>query len=324
VTVAVEGTQGVLSRSIGMTFATEGGASPVFDFGIASRSEIRLTGNASVEGLNSPDEAKILSATNGSSAFRLTGNVDIEGDIYTSNPDASVSMSGNVKIAGVRSWDPDIWEHIHLGSGTSEFPEVDPTVFEPFATNIVDSSTPTGGNRTFSNIRIAANTNPTFSGNTTLYGVIFVEVPNKVHFSGNATLTGVIVTEDAGDDAYGDNTIKFTGNMTVRGVEGLPDIPEYATLRTMPGAFILAPGFGLQFTGNFGTVSGCIAADSFKFAGNAGGVVEGGIINYSDSIFKLTGNSHIIIDRSSNPMIPPGFDTPVTFSPDPSSYVEYH
>ena len=323
IALRVTGTSGGIRRAVGIDLDAVSGDSPIFDFGIASRSPVELTGNAKVQGLNSALEARILSATNDMEAFDLTGNVAIEGDIYTTNPSALVSMSGNVKIAGVSCSDPAIDDHIHLGMGAGEFPEVAPTVFEPFATNIVDSSTSTGGNKTFTNIRIKANTNPTFSGNIKLNGVIFVEAPNKVHFSGNTTFTGVLVTEDAGDDTYQDNTVKFTGNVSVKGVEELPDTAEFHSLRGMPGAFVLAPGFGLSFTGNFGTVGGCMAADEFKFTGNAGGTVRGGIINYSDSTFKLTGNSTVIIDRDGTPDIPPGFVMSLTLVVSAASYAEY-
>ena len=322
ISLQVTGYNHGIRRAVGVAFDAVSGDSPIFDFGIASKSPVEMTGNASVEGLNSPVEAQILSATDEINAFDLTGNVDLDGDIYTTNPAANVSMTGNVTIGGKGCRDDDVYDHIHIGLGAGEFPEVDPTVFEPFATNIIDSSTKTNGNKTFSNIRIKAGTNPTFSGNMTIKGVIFIEAPNNVHFSGNTIFTGVIVTEDAGDDVYEENTIKFTGNLTVRGIEELPDTAEFHSLREMPGAFVLAPGFGLQFTGNFGTVSGCMAADAFKFSGNAGGIVRGGIINYSDSSFKLTGNSRVIIDRDGTPDIPPGFVMSLTLEVKPGTYVE--
>ena len=75
----------------------------------------------------------------------------------------------------------------------------------------------------------------------------------------------------------------------------------------MKGAFILAPGFTTKFAGNFGTVNGAMAADSFSFTGNAGGTVHGPIVNYSDSVFSLSGNSNLTFDRSDVPAMPPGF-----------------
>jgi len=322
IALRVTGLSGGIRRAVGIDLDAVSQDSPIFSFGIASQSPVELTGNAKVMGKNSSLEAMILSATDEAEAFDLTGNVAVGGDIYTTNPSSLVSMSGNVSIAGVSCSAPEIDDHIHLGMGVGEFPEIDPTVFEPFATDIVDGSTSTSGNKTFDNIRIKAGTNPTFSGNIQINGVVFVEVPNKVHFSGNTTFTGVLVTGDAGDGTYDDNTVKFTGNVSVKGVEQLPDTADFHTLREMPGAFILAPGFGLSFSGNFGTVGGCIAADAFSFTGNAGGTIRGGVINYSDSMFKLTGNSTVTIDRQDTPDIPPGFIMRLTLVVSARSYIE--
>jgi hypothetical protein len=322
INLTVIGSDGQTTRSVGLMFGASGGHSPVFDYGIATRSAVQITGNASVSGANDPSEAHIFSATYSTQeAFRLTGNAHLDGDIYAANPDAYVTLTGNITVGGATG--AAIQNHIHIGAGDLEFPEVDPTVFEPFATNIVDSKTPTTGNLTFTNIRIRANTNPTFTGNTTLQGVIFIEVPNQVKFTGNMNLTGVIVTQDAGDNAYTSNTLRFTGNTTFRGVELLPDTPEFSQLRQMPGASLLAPGFGVTFTGNFGAVGGCLAADAFTWTGNASGTIYGPIINYGDSTFTLTGNSRITIDRSTHPQDPPGFSSPTKLTPVAASYREY-
>lgn len=320
----VVGMDGAVSRQMGMNMALVPGSSGVFDYAIASRSKIYMTGNAKVRGLNDTSEANILTTTYADpEAVKMVGNCEIEGDAFISNPAAHATLTGNVKIGGESSGSGDILDHIHIGIGDMEFPEVDPTVFEPFAVNVVDSGTSTSGNKTFTNIRILAGANKTFSGNIKLNGVTFVEAPNTVHFSGNVTITGVVVTADAGEGVYETNTIKFTGNTTVRGVEQLPDDPEFSELREMPGSFLLAPGFGVQFTGNFGTVSGAMAADNFKWTGNAGGTVHGCIINYGDSQFKLSGNSNLTFDRSDDPVTPPGFTAPGRLVPVPSSYTEY-
>jgi hypothetical protein len=322
VNLTVIGSDGETTRSVGLSFGASGGQSPVFDYGIATRSAVQITGNASVHGANDPSEAHILSTTYSTQeAFRLTGNACIDGDIYSANPDSYVTLTGNITVGGATG--SAIQNHIHIGVGDLEFPEVDPTVFEPFATNIVDANTTTSGNLTFTNIRIKANTNPTFSGNTTLRGVVFIEVPNRVQFTGNMNLTGVIVTQDAGDNVYTTNTIRFTGNTTFRGVELLPDELQFQELRQMPGSSLLAPGFGVTFTGNFGAVGGCLAADAFTWTGNASGTIHGSIINYGDSAFTLTGNSRITIDRSTSPAAPPGFSSPARLNPIPSSYREY-
>lgn len=321
VTLRVTGQTGAVTRSVSMDFNLQTGHSAVLDFGIATKSPIMLTGNDSIRGANQADEGNILSATYSVlTAVSMTGNAKIGGDVSISNPSGQVSLTGNVSVGGASG--AAAADHIHIGVGQMDFPEIDPSVFAPFATNIVDGSTSTNGNKTFTNIRIRAGTNPTFSGNITLKGVVYVEKPNRVSFAGNLNFTGVLVTEDAGDNAYDDNTIRFTGNTTSQGVESLPDTPEFHTLRQRPGSFLLAPGFGVSFTGNFGTVNGAMAADKFNFTGNAGGTVYGPVINYSDSEFRMTGNASLIINRSRYTGTPPGFNVPSKFSPDPGSYME--
>jgi hypothetical protein len=324
VCLLVTGTSRGVTRRASIDVKLIDGTSGIFDFGVASKGKISMTGNAQVEGANNPAEANVLAATFADQeAVSLTGNCSIQGDVSISNPDGYASLTGNVSIGGHSASSPEVLDHIHVGTGQVDFPEVDPNVFEPYATNIVDASTSTSGNKTFENIRIKANTNKTFSGNITLKGVVFIETPNQIHFSGNLNMTGVLVTQDAGEGNYQSNTIKFSGNTTVRGVEQLPDEPQFAQLKELPGAFLLAPGFGVEFVGNFGTVSGCMAADQFKFTGNAGGTVKGGIINYGDTDLTLVGNSHLIIDRSGTPQRPAGFNLPARFSVLGDSYREY-
>jgi len=333
VQLSVTGSSGLTSRWAALQFELSKGGAASFAYGVASKGPIRMTGNAKILGANNPDEAQCLSATyDTDEAFKLTGNCNIEGGINICNSDGYAKLTGNVQIAGDRisgtvnaetiASDPESYEGFKIGIGDVEFPEVNPTVFEPFAVNEVTSSTSTSGNKTFNNIRIKANSNKTFSGNIKLNGVIFIEVPNRIHFSGNVTIKGVIVTQDAGDNNYTNNTLKFTGNLTARGVEELPNTSEFTDLRDMPGAFILAPGFSVQFSGNFGTVGGTMAAEEFKWTGNAGGIVRGAVISYGPEEMKLVGNSTITIDRDGMPDETPGFSSSTTFGPVSDSYIE--
>ena len=322
VRLAVVGARSTLARGARLDFQLTQGNTAEFNYGVASRGKVEMTGNARVLGANEAWEANILSATySDSEAVKLVGNCTLDGDLYVSNPDAHVTMTGNMSIGGESQAGGNIDEHVHIGVGEVEFPEADPSVFEPFAINTLSGGT--SGNKTFSNIRIPANTNPTFSGNITLNGVIFIETPNKVKFTGNLTVTGVIITEDAGENALAGNYLNFAGNTTVRGVEMLPDEPQYAGLKALPGTFLLAPGFSTSFAGNFGTVNGAMAAEEFKFAGNAGGVVRGPVICWGDYPFKLTGNSSLTIDRQGNHGLPPGFSASGTLAPLPRTYEEF-
>jgi len=323
VVMCVSGAELGCTRHVRMCCDLNPGRSGVFDYGVASKGKIIMTGNARILGANDASEAKVFTGTfSHSEAVKLTGNCQIAGDLDIQNPNASVAMNGNVSVGGESLWGGHIADHIHVGVDDVEFPEADPSVFEPFATQIVDGSTSTNGNKTFTNIRIKANTNPTFAGNIKLRGVVYIETPNRITFSGNLNIIGVIVTEDAGEGALDDNYLHFTGNTNTQGVEDLPDEPPYAALKKLPGTFLLAPGFSTKFTGNFGTINGAMAASEFRWTGNAGGTVHGPIIDFGDTEFKLTGNAHLTIDRSSSPETPPGFTSAAKLCPLPGTYEE--
>jgi len=318
----VTGISGLVSRSVGIDFRVYDSSSFFGEYGIASAGKVSMAGNAQISYANEPREANVLAGTySDNEAAELTGNCKIEGDLALSSPDAYADLTGNISIGG-EGLGGNIDDHIHVGVGAPRFPEVNPSAFEGFATNVLDSGTSTSGNVTLENIRIPANSNMTFSGNVTLKGVVFIEQPNDIKFTGNLNITGVIATQDAGEGNHGSCTIKFAGNTTVRGVDQLPDEAQYATLKQLPGAFLLAPGFGVEFTGNFGTVSGWMAADEFKWTGNASGTVHGGIISYADTEFKLTGNSRLTFDRSGTPEVPPGFTSQSKLLLQPETYVE--
>lgn len=322
VELTVTGSDSGVVRRARMRFDLVAGRSEAFDYGLATQGKIVMSGNARILGANNPSEANVLTGTYSDlEAASLTGSVELAGDLSLSNTDAHATLTGNVTIGG-QTTGGAIEDHVHVGVGGVEFPEPDPTVFEPFARTTVDAGTNTGGNQTFVNIRIVAHANPTFSGNITLKGVIYIESPNQVTFTGNLNLTGVIVTEDAGEGAVDKNSIHFSGNTTALGVESLPKEPKFAGLREMTGTFMLAPGFSVKFTGNFGTINGTMAADEFKWAGNAGGTIRGSIIGWGDYEFNLTGNSHLVIDRSGSTKQPPGFAAFTKLVPRARTYEE--
>jgi len=281
-------------------------------------------GDGTVLGVNDPSEADVFSATyNDPEAVCVTGSSTLAGDIFTANPDSYVTVKASATVAGTQ--DPiELAEHIHIGVGDPDFPEVDTTVFEPFATNVLDSGADTSADIVLENIRIPAGTNPNFTGNVIIRGVVYIEQPNDVRFAGNADITGVIVTADAGDNAYEANTITFSGSVTSKQLNVLPDLPQFSELRQMPGSMLLAPGFGVAFTGDFDVLNGAIAADKITFTGNAGGIVRGPIICYGDTEFELWGNSEVSIDRSTYGTTPPGFKMPIKFVPVADSYTELY
>ena len=69
----------------------------------------------------------------------------------------------------------------------------------------------------------------------------------------------------------------------------------------------MAPGFSATFGGNFDTLNGAIAANGLKFFGNAGGTVDGSILNYSNEPMELSGNTDLFLNRSGTDQMPAGF-----------------
>jgi len=249
------------SRRVSIDFELVSKRPTVFDYGIASNGQIIIHGNAQVVGVNDPAEASVLSATtNHDDAIIIDGGITVSGDLYAAGTNSYVSISGNPQIAG--SSDPEVYaSHVHTGVDVPDFPGVDTSPLAALATNVVDSTTDTSSSGlVFNNIRIAAGTNPVFSGDVTVNGVIYVEAPNIVVFEGRTELNGLVATQES-DEPLENCQIRFAGGVAASGVDALPDTPEFAPVKEHTGTFIVAPGFGVTFAGHFSAINGCIAAD---------------------------------------------------------------
>jgi len=293
-----------VQRRVVMDFALTGGH-PIFGFGIASKGPISLENTVAVLGANGPNEARLLSTASGT-AMRLEDDLTIDGDVYVTDPAGEVVVNGTGTIAGTGMSDPDVWGHVHIGAPMPDFPEIDISPFEPYARDILNSDTVTSGTKTFSNVRIAANTNPTFTGSITLQGVIYIEVPNRVTFGEGTTIRGVIVTQDAGAPSR-DNEIKFENNTYSYGPETLPDTGLFKEVREMTGSFILAPGFRVKFENTSGVINGVIAAEHVKFENSFSGTLRGGILCYGSEEMAAENGSSFTIDHSHYHDVPAGF-----------------
>ncbi len=312
--LTVTGTSGSTSRTVTLEFAAEDVVNnALFKNGFLLGGKLLMTDNATFNGKNDPSEARVFTNYTGSQeVFNLSGNAVLEGDLQAANPGGYATISNNVTIADETDYSEGgaIWDHIDFGAPLVELPRPDPTVFEPYATNILSKKT--AGNTVFSNVRIPANTNPKFTGTVEFEGVLYIESPNKLTFLGDVIITGIIVTEDPGPGQIANNYINFGGGVKFQDIATLPESPEYSDLRKMTGAAMLAPGFGVEFTGDFGTVAGALAAEKFIFSGNSGGTVRGPVINYSSDPFEMSSSTHLTIDRKGNDTVPPGFDGEIT------------
>jgi hypothetical protein len=316
----ITGVAGNVQRRVVMDFALDGGH-PVFGFGISSKGPICLENIVSICGANDPTEARLLSMASGT-AFRLEDQLTIDGDVYTTDANAEVVINGTGTIGGTSMSDPNVWNHVHMGAPIPDFPEIDPSLFEPYAREILNSGTVTSGTRTFDNVRIAANTNPTFSGSITLRGVIFVETPNRVTFGSGTTIQGVVVTQRAPQPTP-DNEIRFESNTYSYGTETLPDTGLFKEIREMTGSFVLAPGFRVRFENESGVLSGMVAAYHVKFENAFNGTLRGGIICYGTEEMVAENGSDFTIDRAYYPGVPAGFNVDDrSLVPLSGSYVE--
>lgn len=321
--VNVTGKHGSVTKPIRVNYEFGSRAHLAFDYGVATKGPLSLAGNILLEGVNVSVESDVyIVSENDLLALSIIGNSQIAGDVHIANPLAAVNLQGGQASIGGETGQNAIDNHVTFGAAPTEFPKPNPGHFESYATNIVDSSTDTSADATFNNIRIAAGTNPTFSGNVTLNGVVFIEVPNVVTFAGDVTITGIVAGEGAVEDDSATNQINFLGNVFSSSVSELPPEEQFAGLHSETGTFAIAPGFYLSFGGNFGTLNGVIAGNGIEFFGNAGGTINGSVVNYADITMNLTGNSDLYFNRSGLTEIPAGFVPEIILKYKPTSYSE--
>jgi len=321
--IDITGVYGSITRTIRAHYNFGERANNVFDFGVATKGPLSLSGNIELEGVNVSVEASVyIVSENSNLALSIIGNSQIAGDVSIGNPIASVDLQGGQAGIGGETGQDAINNHVSFGVPPSEFPEPDPAQFESFVTSVVDANTDTSADSTLENIKIAANTNPTFSGQVTLKGIVYIETPNVVEFTGGADITGIIVGDGDIQDNSGANQIIFRGNVDSHPITGLPEEAQFEGLRDQTGTFVMAPGFHVSFGGSFSTLSGAIAGNGVEFFGNAGGTINGSVINYSDEEMMLSGTSDLYFNRSGTTEVPAGFVPEIVLEYNPSSYSE--
>jgi hypothetical protein len=301
-----------------------------FDFGVATKGPLELSGNILLDGVNLTVESDVyIESMNYNNALEIWGNSQIAGDVQIVNPDGYVTLQGGQAGIGTdENGDPvtgveAIQNHVDVGVPETTFPIPDANHFEQYVAGgpIIDATTDLSTMTTLNNVTIAAGTNPTFTADTQINGVLFVEQPNVVNFGGNADITGVIVGNGDYTDNSGTNQIAFNGTVSSSPVTALPE--SFGSLREDTGTFMMAPGFAVSMGGNFGTLNGAIAANGVEFFGNAGGTIGGSVLNYSGEPMILGGNSDLSFNRTGDVGIPVGFISYVVIiTYDPSDYEE--
>lgn len=321
----------------GFTYGVDESSNSVFDYGVATKGPLSLQGNILLDGVNIAVESDVyIESLDENSVLEIIGNSQIAGNVSIVNPDGTVTLQGGQAGIGGETGEDAITNHVEVGVAATTFPNPDTAYFEQYVTGItLDSSMgetfATDG--TYENIRIAANTDPHFSGNVQLNGIIFIETPNVVTFSGNVDITGMIVGNGDVNDNSGTNQINITGNVSSQAVDATNEAGDYILggeqfdgIRQETGTFLLAPGFAVSMGGSFGTLNGCIAANGIEFFGNAGGEIGGSIINYSGTPMTLSGNNDLFFNRSGITDVPAGFEPvyDIVMYYQPVSYSEAH
>ena len=308
----------VMSRNVLMTFERVLASQTIFDYAIVSSGTVAMQGSAKVlSGSNQAIDGSVLSMSNASTGFSLSGSVSVAGDLYMTNQNGNVATTGKVSIGETEI--PALQQdHIHRNAPAPEMPIVDTSIFKRFLT-----STYQPGKTVYRNCLIPANTRPapTFNKDVVIEGVLFIEYPNQVTFNGGCTVNGIIVVEN-GARPGPENSLTFLGNFNQYGFEKLPPSKEFPPdLLAMGGASILAPGFNVTFGGNAGSVGGTMVADSFKFFGNAGGDIAGTVIALGGKPLEISGSAQI---RRSRPTVevPAGLLFSKTYKPQQETYRE--
>ena len=311
--VDVLGKNGDIYKSVQADYRFRDGGHSVFDFAVATKGPLSMVGQAEIDGTATDEALVIVQASvyiegvpgNDGDSFAITNNASVAGQVDIYDPNASYDI-GNKAVVGGGA--PGSDEMVDVGVEFVEFPLPYPETFEQYATGIIIDSTNKSSfsNHTvFENVTIAAGTDFTFASQTTIKGVLYIKSPNKINFAGQLTVQGIIVCEgDVTEDNSAD-TLKFSGQVIVSSVETLPE--EYGDLRQETGTFLLAPGFSADFSGQANFINGTIAANGISFSGQAGGVINGTIINYSHDTMVMSGQSVLNFDRTGSEQRSAGF-----------------
>jgi hypothetical protein len=295
-----------ITRTISLDYAPTG--NPAFGYGLASEGPISMGMNTEFTGTVSNFDGSMYSAAQGTAIS--IGSGYISGDVCTSATGATVSL-GKADAGGNVYRVPPI-----------AMPGINRTPYGNLTTSVVTTAGLTLSG-TFKNLRVKANTNPSF-GSSTIMGVLYIEAPNHIEFKNNANITGVIVADDPPAGTPDANAfISFWNNVTFHGVQDLPATSEFTEVRKLQGSCVLAPGFTMEFKNNMGGSDGVIALKKLDAKNNLTSVIYGSILIYGTGGLSFVNNTDMTIDRSGQTSVPAGFSAPaVPFAAQPSTYSE--
>ena len=295
---------GPASKQVAVDFNFVTLGNNVFDYGVATRGPLVMSGQADISGVSLAIEASVyIEGDNASGdAFSITSNASVAGDVSIANRYATYSCNGSV--GGYQGSAAE--HHIHVGVPYVDFPTPNPKHFLQYATG-PEITSGVKSDIVLNNAIIKAGSDVTFSSDIVINGVLYIEQPSKVQFAGKATVNGIIAGDGIPSDGDGDSSLKFAGQVQSHDVSTLTG-SQFDAIKKETGTFIVAPGFTLEFAGQSLYMNGAIAANGVKLTGQATGTIAGSLINYSKNPMTMSGKSTLWFNRSGRDKVPAGFE----------------
>jgi hypothetical protein len=304
-------------RGIEITLNRFDDTNAVFNYGVATRGPLSLSGGAIVRGSPDASRGSVLSTAATNPAISINGGALISGKVDLTNPAGTIAGSGSIGGTTV----PAFWP-VTKGFPSPEFPTVNPEdYFDYMKTRETLITTSSNPGASYTNIRIKAGVNPNFSGHATIKGVILIDAPNKVSFSGGTTIIGVIVVSNP-TEATATNSITFSGGSTLTGPENLPEA-SFGELTKMTGGSILAPNFTLTMSGGATTFGGSVISKSVTLSGGATGTTAGSVISMGAASTSWSGGAGITLGSSGTSKTPAGVEFTGHYEADRGTYLEF-
>lgn len=328
--ITVTGKNGDTERMVRVNYEFQDGGHSVFNYGVATKGPLSMVGQADITGTEVDVNALRVQAgvyiegvpgESGVDSFSITNNASVAGDVSIYDPCASYYIGNKAVVGGA---DAGSDERVFPGVDFIEFPVPEPEYFEQFATgDVIDSNNKStySTHSVFENVVLEANTDFTFASKTEIKGVLYIKSPNKVNFAGQLIVTGLIVCEGDYENPISGDSLTFSGQVICMDTSTLVG-EEYDGIKDETGTFLLAPGFETDFSGQANFINGAIAASGVSFSGQAGGTINGSIINYSRDVMDIAGQSQLIFNRTGMEECPAGFMPYSQLRYIPQSYTE--
>nr|HML76200.1 hypothetical protein [Anaerohalosphaeraceae bacterium] len=165
---SIIGTNGDINRRISVNYQLISRGHSVFDFGIATKGPLLMSGQTSVSGVNIAVESDVfIDANTTGDSFSISNQALVQGNVHIVNPYASYTIGTKSSIGGATGKAAE--DNVHLGVNPVEFPTANPQYFKQFATGpVIDDNSDWSNNSVLENAVIKAGTNPTFSSEVTI------------------------------------------------------------------------------------------------------------------------------------------------------------